>query len=94
MKLYKLSDGIVLQHNNANYLIQYDWDALINREGLYEYLFGMIAGLPGPHTTITVGASPWSPHHAVRPLPPRRRIAACRRPCARCRLGRRGATGR
>jgi 2-dehydro-3-deoxy-D-arabinonate dehydratase len=46
MKLYKLAEGIVLQHNNANYLIQYDWDALINRDGLYEYLFGMIAGLP------------------------------------------------
>jgi len=46
MKLFKLSDGIVLQHNNANYLIQYDWDALINRDALYQYLVGIIAGLP------------------------------------------------
>src|ERR1700733_9208135 len=46
MKLFKLSDGIVLQHNNANYLIQYDWDALINRDDLYQYLLEIIAGLP------------------------------------------------
>jgi 2-dehydro-3-deoxy-D-arabinonate dehydratase len=46
MKLFKLSDGVVLQHNNANYLIQYDWDALINRDALYQYLLGIIAGLP------------------------------------------------
>lgn len=46
MKLYKLSAGIILQHNNANYLIQYDWDSLINREGLYDYLVEMIAELP------------------------------------------------
>jgi len=38
MKLYKLTDGIILQHNHANYLIQNDWDTLINRDGLYGYL--------------------------------------------------------
>jgi 2-dehydro-3-deoxy-D-arabinonate dehydratase len=46
MKLFKLFDGVVLQHNNANYLIQYDWDALINRDTLYQYLVGIIAALP------------------------------------------------
>lgn len=46
MKLFKLSDGIVLQHNNANYLIQHDWDSLINRDALYQYLLGTTAGLP------------------------------------------------
>jgi len=46
MKLYKLSAGIILQHNNASYLIQYDWDGLINREGLYNYLSEIIPELP------------------------------------------------
>ena len=46
MKLYKLSAGIILQHNNTSYLIQYDWDTLINREGLYGYLAEMIPELP------------------------------------------------
>ena len=46
MKLYKLSAGIILQHHNANYLIQNDWDALINRDGLYNYLSEIIPELP------------------------------------------------
>jgi 2-dehydro-3-deoxy-D-arabinonate dehydratase len=46
MKLYKLSAGIILQHNNASYLIQYDWDGLINREGLYDYLSEITPELP------------------------------------------------
>jgi 2-dehydro-3-deoxy-D-arabinonate dehydratase len=46
MKLYKLSAGIILQHHNTNYLIQYDWDTLVNREGLYGYLAELIAELP------------------------------------------------
>ena len=46
MKLYKLSAGIILQHNNASYLIQNDWDGLINREGLYYYLSEIISELP------------------------------------------------
>jgi 2-dehydro-3-deoxy-D-arabinonate dehydratase len=46
MKLFKLSAGIVLQHNYASYLLQYEWDALINREGLYQYLSEVIPELP------------------------------------------------
>ena len=46
MKLYKLSAGIILQHNNANYLIQNDWDTLINRDGLYNYLKEIAPELP------------------------------------------------
>ncbi len=46
MKLYKLSAGIILQHNNANYLIQNDWDTLINRDGLYNYLQEIVHELP------------------------------------------------
>lgn len=46
MKLYKLSAGIILQHNHANYLIQNDWDTLINRDGLYSYLNEIASELP------------------------------------------------
>ena len=46
MKLYKLTDGIILQHNHANYLIQTDWDTLINRDGLYGYLQEIASELP------------------------------------------------
>ena len=46
MKLYKLAAGIILQYNNGNYLIQNDWDALINRDGLHSYLKEIVAELP------------------------------------------------
>jgi 2-dehydro-3-deoxy-D-arabinonate dehydratase len=46
MKLYKLSDGIILQHNNANYLIQNNWDTLINRDNLHNYLQEISSELP------------------------------------------------
>ena len=46
MKLYKLSAGIILHHDKVNYLLQYDWDALINRDGLHNYLSEMRSELP------------------------------------------------
>lgn len=46
MKLYKLLAGIILQHHNANYLIQNDWDTLINRDFLYDYLAEIVPELP------------------------------------------------
>lgn len=38
MKLFKTSGGILLQHNNKNYLLNEDWNTLINRDNLFEYL--------------------------------------------------------
>lgn len=38
MKLYKTSRGILLQFNNQFYVLQQDWDALINRDNLHSYL--------------------------------------------------------
>jgi 2-dehydro-3-deoxy-D-arabinonate dehydratase len=46
MKIFKLSDGIVLQHQNVSYMYQYEWDALINRDALYNYLIRILPGLP------------------------------------------------
>jgi 2-dehydro-3-deoxy-D-arabinonate dehydratase len=38
MKLYKTSKGIVLQANNAFYVLEYEWDGLINRDNLHGFL--------------------------------------------------------
>lgn len=46
MKLFKLSEGIILQHNNTSYLLRDDWDILINRDALYHHLEEIIAELP------------------------------------------------
>lgn len=35
MKLFKTSEGILLQQNNKNYLLNEDWDTLINRDNLF-----------------------------------------------------------
>ena len=43
MKLFKRSEGILLQHNNKNYLLNEDWNTLINRDNLFEYLFQQIS---------------------------------------------------
>ena len=38
MKLYKIAKGILLEHNNATYIIDDEWDSLINRDNLAGYL--------------------------------------------------------
>ena len=38
MKLYKTGKGIVLQFKEEYYVLQQDWDTLINRDNLYAYL--------------------------------------------------------
>ena len=38
MKLYKTPGGIILQHSNKNYLLNEDWNVLINQDNLFEYL--------------------------------------------------------
>ena len=39
MKLFKTSKGIILQSDIENYLLQDDWDELINRDGLFQFLY-------------------------------------------------------
>lgn len=43
MKVYKLIEGIILQHGSEGYMLDDDWDELINRDGLYQYLIERIA---------------------------------------------------
>ncbi|HYK45982.1 MAG TPA: 2-hydroxyhepta-2,4-diene-1,7-dioate isomerase, partial [Parafilimonas sp.] len=38
MKLFKTSKGIILEREEKNYLLQDDWDELINRDGLFRFL--------------------------------------------------------
>src|SRR4051812_4968344 len=38
MKLFKTSSGIILQHNNKHYLLNDDWDELINSNDLFQFL--------------------------------------------------------
>lgn len=43
MKIFKTTQGVVLTHESDIYLIEeLDWDYLINRDGLYEFLEGLI----------------------------------------------------
>ena len=43
MKLYKLAKGSLLQHNGSSYIIDDEWDKLINRDGLAAYLESITA---------------------------------------------------
>ena len=38
MKLFKTSSGIILQNNNENFLLNEDWNELINRDNLFPFL--------------------------------------------------------
>ena len=42
MKLYKIQDGVVLHRANDYYILAHNWDSLINRDGLYNYLTKMV----------------------------------------------------
>jgi 2-dehydro-3-deoxy-D-arabinonate dehydratase len=45
MKIFKLRDGIILQHQQASYLLDHAWDWLVNREELHKYLADLVKGL-------------------------------------------------
>src|SRR5688572_17158181 len=54
MKLFNTEIGIVLEHEDKRTLCaEEDWDALINREGLCQYLHELHASLP-PFTTMDI----------------------------------------
>jgi 2-dehydro-3-deoxy-D-arabinonate dehydratase len=45
LKIFKLSEGILLQHQNVSYLCHYEWDTFINHDVLYNYLTGILSRL-------------------------------------------------
>jgi 2-dehydro-3-deoxy-D-arabinonate dehydratase len=46
LKIYKLTNGVLLQNEHVNYLFQHEWDSLINRDELYQYLEELLPDLP------------------------------------------------
>lgn len=44
MKLYKTGQGILLQFKEDYYVLQHDWDKLINRDNLYAFLLKEYSG--------------------------------------------------
>lgn len=45
MKLYKTTQGNLLEVGRGWYVVGEDWDGLINRDGLYSYLHGLLGSL-------------------------------------------------
>src|SRR6476659_6076419 len=44
MKLFKTSKGVLLQSFNKNLLLKEDWDVIINRNNLFQYLSQHLSG--------------------------------------------------
>lgn len=65
MKLYKTSKGILLQFKEEYYVLQQDWDELINRDNLYAYL--LEAYLNGKKIT-TAQAEEWYRAYLLPPI--------------------------
>src|SRR4051812_26772826 len=42
MHLYKTIKGIILTHEQQHFLFNEDWDSLVNRSNLYQYLFQLV----------------------------------------------------
>jgi len=52
MKLYKIAKGILLEHNNSAYIIDDEWDSLINRDDLAGYLQAISADTTPINTEV------------------------------------------
>ncbi len=48
MKIYRVKNGVIIQHATGAYSLETDWDELINREDLARYLRDVLdtSGLP------------------------------------------------
>ncbi len=46
MKLYRTTSSLILESEEKYYQLDETWDVLINRDGLYGYLAGLLSGLP------------------------------------------------
>jgi len=43
MKLYRTANAAILHHQDAFYILNQDWDELINRDDLFEHMRGMVS---------------------------------------------------
>lgn len=62
MKLYNTSNGILLQHNDQTVIIQEQWDFVINRDNLDEYL---LAKFNGTRKINAEEQADWYDHAAI-----------------------------
>ncbi|MCS3796106.1 fumarylacetoacetate hydrolase family protein [Niastella sp. OAS944] len=65
MKLYKTGQGILLQFKEEYYVLQHDWDKLINRDNLYAFLLEEY--LSGKKITTTQ-AEEWLREYLLPPI--------------------------
>ena len=65
MKLYKTGQGILLQFKEEYYVLQHDWDKLINRDNLYAFLLEEY--LSGKKIT-TAQAEEWLREYLLPPI--------------------------
>lgn len=65
MKLYKTTKGILVQHGNDWRLIHQDWDNLINRDDLYNYL---LKTLPNEISITADQANEYCQHYLLPPV--------------------------
>ncbi|HEY1200507.1 MAG TPA: fumarylacetoacetate hydrolase family protein [Niastella sp.] len=65
MKLYKTGQGILLQFKEEYYVLQHDWDKLINRDNLYAFLLEEY--LSGKKITATQ-AEEWLREYLLPPI--------------------------
>jgi 2-dehydro-3-deoxy-D-arabinonate dehydratase len=65
MKLYKTTKGILVQHNDSWCLIHQDWDTLINREDLYNYL---VNTFPKERSVNAEEAEEWINSYLLPPI--------------------------
>jgi len=65
MKLFKTTKGILLQFKEEYYVLQQDWDKLINRDNLYGYLQGECAN--GKKIAVEQAAE-WQREYLLPPI--------------------------
>jgi 2-dehydro-3-deoxy-D-arabinonate dehydratase len=65
MKLYKTTKGILIEHNNAYCLVHQDWDTLINRDDLYNYLVQLF---PKEKSISAEEAKDWCSNYLLPPI--------------------------
>lgn len=65
MKLYKTSQGILLQFKEDYYVLQHDWDKLINRDNLYAFL---LKEHSNSKKITAAGAEEWLREYLLPPI--------------------------
>lgn len=65
MHLYKTTRGVIIQHINASYLLKHDWNDLVNRDALFDYLVDI---LPSAMPVANAEADEWISNLLLAPI--------------------------